>query len=127
MVFQDPYESLNPRFRVRNILKEPLEIHGIGRSDKERRDIIETVLSDVGLNPAGAYMDRFPHEMSGGERQRTAIARAVILEPVFLIADEPVSMLDVSVKAGVLNLLKNSIEKRNLTCLFISHDISMIR
>jgi len=127
MVFQDPYESLNPRFRVKEILKEPLVIHGIGTTENERLKIIKDVLEDVGLKPPENFVNRFPHEMSGGQRQRIAIARALILQPVFLVADEPVSMLDVSIRAGVLNLLKQATIKRKLASLFISHDISLIR
>jgi len=127
MIFQDPYESLNPRFRVKETLKEPLIIHGIGKSDDEKLEIIKNILEDVGLNPPENFVNRFPHEMSGGQRQRIAIARALILKPVFIVADEPVSMLDVSIRAGVLNLLKKATSKRNLASLFISHDISLIR
>ncbi|SHJ73526.1 ABC transporter ATP-binding protein [Paramaledivibacter caminithermalis] len=127
MVFQDPYESLNPRFKIKDTLLEPLIIHKIGASYKERLEIIEKTLNDVGLKPAKNFMDRFPHQMSGGQRQRVAIARALILHPTFLVADEPVSMLDVSIRAGILNLLKNLIRERELASMYISHDISLIR
>lgn len=127
MIFQDPYESLNPRFKIKDTLLEPLIIHKIGNSYKERLEIIEKTLNDVGLKPAKNFMDRFPHQMSGGQRQRVAIARALILQPSFLVADEPVSMLDVSIRAGILNLLKNLIRERKLASMYISHDISLIR
>jgi len=125
MVFQDPYESLNPRFRVRRALAEPLAIHRVPRSEWAGR--VQQALEDVGLSPAPRYEDRYPHELSGGQRQRVAIARALILGPSLLVADEPVSMLDVSIRAGILNLLKRFIEERNLAGVYISHDLSMIR
>ena len=127
MVFQDPYDSLNPRFKVKTILTEPLEIHGIGGGRRERYEIAARILEDSGLRPSGEYMERFPHEMSGGQRQRVAIARALVLSPSFLIADEPVSMLDVSIRAGILKLLRRMVTERNLAGIIISHDISLIR
>lgn len=127
MVFQDPYESLNPRFKIKHTLMEPLEIHGIGKNKKERYEIAKKILGEAGLRPAEQFMERFPHEMSGGQRQRVAIARALVLEPTFLIADEPVSMLDVSIRAGILKLLRSMIAERKLAGIVISHDISLIR
>lgn len=127
MIFQDPYESLNPRFKIADVLMEPLVIHKIGSNNKERYKICETILDEVGLRPAEMYMKRYPHEMSGGQRQRVAIARALILNPNFIIADEPVSMLDVSIRAGILNLLDKMIKDRNLASVCISHDLSLIR
>ena len=127
MVFQDPYDSLNPRFKVKTILTEPLEIHGIGEDRRERCEIAAQVLEDSGLRPSAEYMERFPHEMSGGQRQRVAIARALVLGPSFLVADEPVSMLDVSIRAGILKLLKRMVSERRLAGIIISHDISLIR
>jgi oligopeptide/dipeptide ABC transporter ATP-binding protein len=127
MVFQDPYESLNPRFKIKNTLMEPLEIHGIGKSKEERFEFARRILEESGLKPADQFMERFPHEMSGGQRQRVAIARALVLNPAFLIADEPVSMLDVSIRAGILKLLRKMITERNLAGIVISHDISLIR
>ena len=127
MVFQDPYESLNPRFRIKDTIMEPLEIHKIGKDKQERYEMAKEILEDSGLKPAEQFMDRFPHEMSGGQRQRVAIARALVLRPDFLIADEPVSMLDVSIRAGVLKLLRKMIATRDLAGIVISHDISLIR
>ncbi len=126
MVFQDPYESLNPRFNVRDTLKEPLDIHGLG-SKKERLEQVVDIMHEVGLDPPGNFIDRYPHELSGGQRQRVAIARALILNPTFLIADEPVSMLDLSIRAGILKLLQKMIAKKNIATLCISHDLSLLR
>ncbi|MCT4564468.1 MAG: ABC transporter ATP-binding protein [Maledivibacter sp.] len=127
MVFQDPYESLNPRFKVKDTIMEPLEIHGIGKDKDDRYEIARKILEESGLKPAEQFMERYPHEMSGGQRQRVAIARALVLNPDFLIADEPVSMLDVSIRAGILRLLRKMITGRNLAGIVISHDISLVR
>ncbi|MCT4605316.1 MAG: ABC transporter ATP-binding protein [Marinisporobacter sp.] len=127
MVFQDPYESLNPRFRIKDTIMEPLEIHGIGKDKHERYELAKEILEESGLKPADQFMERFPHEMSGGQRQRVAIARALVLDPAFLIADEPVSMLDVSIRAGILRLLRKMILDKNLAGVVISHDISLVR
>lgn len=127
MIFQDPYESLNPRFTVRDTISEPLKIHNIGTSFDERQERIRETLEDTGLAPAEKYIDRFPRELSGGEQQRVAIARALIVEPDFILADEPVSMLDVSIRVGILNLMKELRKKYNLTYVFVSHDLSLIR
>ena len=123
MVFQDPYESLNPRQRVREIVEEPLTIHKIGRSKSDRILRARAALERVDLAPAEAYLDRFPHEMSGGQRQRVAIAAALVLDPQVLITDEPVSMLDVSARAGILNLL-DRLRTQGLAILMITHDLS---
>lgn len=123
MVFQDPYESLNPRQRVRGIVEEPLTIHKIARSDSERLSRVRRALERVDLAPAEAYLDRFPHELSGGQRQRVAIAAALVLDPQILVTDEPVSMLDVSARAGILNLL-DRLRAQGLAILMITHDLS---
>ncbi len=124
IIFQDPYSSLNPRMTVYDLVSAPLEVHGIG-SAKERREMVISILHDVGLDQQ--YLNRFPHEFSGGQRQRIGIARALILNPEFVVCDEAVSALDVSVRAQVLNLMKKMQEKRGLTYLFISHDLSVVR
>jgi peptide/nickel transport system ATP-binding protein len=124
MVYQDPYESLDPRFRARQTVEEPMLVHGIGGSRAERRELIEAALDRVGLNPPDLYADRYPHEMSGGQRQRLAIAASLVLEPRLLVADEPVSMLDVSVRAGVLELLDGLRTESDMGILMITHDLS---
>lgn len=123
MIFQDPYESLNPRFTVKEWIKEPLDIHGIG--DKGRR--IYQALERAELTPPEQFVKQTPSELSGGQRQRVAIARALVLEPKFIVADEPVSMLDVSVRASILGLLEDLVEELNMGALYISHDLSLIR
>lgn len=127
MIFQDPFESLNPRMTVFQSIVEPLKINDIGDGYQERRDRVKEVLNDVGLSPAEAYLDEFPKELSGGELQRVAIARALVVNPDFVVCDEPVSMLDVSIRAGVLNLMKELQDEYGLTYVFISHDLSLIR
>ncbi|WP_135829057.1 ABC transporter ATP-binding protein [Halorussus halobius] len=126
MIFQDPFESLNPRMTVFQSVMEPLKINDMGDSHQDRRDRVTEVLEDVGLAPAEPYLDEFPKELSGGERQRVAIARALVVNPDFVVCDEPVSMLDVSIRAGVLNLMKDLQDEYGLTYLFISHDLSLI-
>jgi oligopeptide/dipeptide ABC transporter ATP-binding protein len=122
LIYQDPYESLDPRFRVRETVEEPLLIHGLGsRADREQQ-IVEA-LELAGLRPAELFIDRYPHELSGGQRQRVAIAAAMVLHPKLLVADEPVSMLDVSVRAGILRLL-DDYRRRGLGILMITHDLS---
>ncbi len=123
MIYQDPYESLDPRFRVRSAVEEPLLIHGIRGSQAQRHERIESALVRAGLEPPELYADRYPHELSGGQRQRVAIAASLVLDPKLLVADEPVSMLDVSVRAGVLSLL-DSLRKGGLGVLMITHDLS---
>ncbi len=125
IVFQDPYESLNPRYRVEEAVSEPLLIHHIGRSGSERHEIVRKTLDTVELRPAERFMRKYPHELSGGERQRAAIARAIVVSPIFLVADEPVSMLDVSVRAGILNLMLKLKDELNMTYLFVTHDLSV--
>jgi oligopeptide/dipeptide ABC transporter ATP-binding protein len=125
MIFQDPYESLNPRFNVGKTVTEPLRIHGLG--DAEQRDAkMKRALEDAGLRPPEKYISRLPNELSGGEKQRVAIARALVLDPDFIVADEPVSMLDVSVSTGILNQFKKLQKERDLTILYISHDLATI-
>jgi peptide/nickel transport system ATP-binding protein len=126
MVFQDPYESLNPRYTVFDTVAEPLLIHKVhDRHEREARII--RALEQAELRPPQIFFEMFPHELSGGQRQRVAIARALVLEPHFLVADEPVSMLDVSIRAGILNLLKRLTVDMGLAGLYISHDLSLIR
>ncbi len=127
MIYQDPFSSLDPRFKVFGILEEPMLIHNIGGDIDERRVLIEKALEEVKLTPPDDFIDRYPHMLSGGQRQRVAIARALILNTDFIVADEPVSMLDVSVRAEVLNLMKDLIEKEDLTYLYITHDIGTTR
>jgi peptide/nickel transport system ATP-binding protein len=123
VVYQDPYESLDPRFRVRAVVEEPLLIHGLGGSKRDRAARVRDALGRVELSPPELYLDRYPHELSGGQRQRVAIAAALVLEPDVLVADEPVSMLDVSVRAGVLNVL-DGLRRDGLAILMITHDLS---
>ena len=125
MIFQDPYASLNPRSTVKEIIAEPMEVHGLYKNKKERHDRIYELLEEVGLNRDHAT--RYPHEFSGGQRQRIGIARALALEPEFIICDEPISALDVSVQAQIINLLERLQEEKGLTFLFIAHDLSMVR
>ncbi|MBI3287001.1 MAG: ABC transporter ATP-binding protein, partial [Chloroflexi bacterium] len=124
VIFQDPYASLNPRMTVGDIIGEPLEIHGVARG-KEKRERVQELLEVVGLNPY--FANRYPHEFSGGQRQRIGIARALALNPSFIVADEPISALDVSIQAQILNLLEELQGKYNLTYLFIAHDLSVVR
>jgi oligopeptide transport system ATP-binding protein len=124
MIFQDPYASLNPRQTVAEIVGEPLEVHGIS-TGKERDEQVQNLLKLVGLNPQ--YSKRFPHEFSGGQRQRIGIARALALSPSFVVCDEPISALDVSIQAQVVNLLEDLQKELGLTYLFIAHDLSMVR
>ena len=123
IIYQDPYESLDPRFRVRDTVAEPLDIHGLAGSDAEREERVADALTLSGLTPPELYIDRFPHELSGGQRQRVAIAASMVLQPRLLVADEPVSMLDVSVRAGILRLL-DELRSRGLGILMITHDLS---
>ncbi len=124
IIFQDPFASLNPRMTVGNIVSEPLRIHNILRG-KELREYVENLLEKVGLNPF--YINRYPHEFSGGQRQRIGIARALALNPKFIVCDEPISALDVSIQAQVVNLLEDLQQELGLTYLFIAHDLSMVR
>jgi len=125
MIFQDPYASLNPRMTVKEIISEGLDIHGLVKDDKSRTERVHDLLETVGLNKEHA--NRYPHEFSGGQRQRIGIARALAVDPEFIIADEPISALDVSIQAQVVNLLKQLQKEKNLTYLFIAHDLSMVK
>lgn len=126
LIFQDPYESLNPLMSVEEIVAEPLTIHGRASSAQERKERVVSALESAGLRPASAFLPRHPHELSGGQRQRVAIAAALVLEPALLLADEPVSMLDVSVRAEILNLLSDLRRTRGISILFITHDLSTV-
>ena len=125
MIFQDPYASLNPRMTVEDIIAEGLDIHGLVKTKEERRQRVEELLETVGLNKNHA--SRFPHEFSGGQRQRIGIARALAVKPKFIVADEPISALDVSIQAQVVNLMIKLQKERGLTYLFIAHDLSMVK
>ena len=124
MIFQDPYASLNPRMTVGNIVGEPLEVHNIG-TKAERAERVRELLSVVGLNPY--FINRYPHEFSGGQRQRIGVARALAVNPQFIVCDEPISALDVSIQAQIINLLEDLQEQFGLTYLFIAHDLSVVR
>jgi oligopeptide/dipeptide ABC transporter ATP-binding protein len=124
LIFQDPYESLNPRFKVFDTVAEPLRALNIGSREERHQRVMES-LRLAGLKPE-EYRERYPHQMSGGERQRVGIASALVLEPELVIADEPVSMLDVSIRAGILDLIRNLSEQMNFTCIWVSHDLSIL-
>ncbi|MBV8493893.1 MAG: ABC transporter ATP-binding protein, partial [Alphaproteobacteria bacterium] len=125
VIFQDPYSSLNPRQKVGSIIGEPMMVHGVEKNAKRRAERVRELLSVCGLNPN--FADRYPHEMSGGQRQRVGIARALALNPEFIVCDEAVSALDVSIQAQIINLLEDLRDKFNLTYLFIAHDLSVVR
>ncbi|MBP1940778.1 ABC transporter ATP-binding protein [Cytobacillus luteolus] len=125
MIFQDPYASLNPRMTVADIIAEGIDIHGLAKNSQERMNRVQELLVTVGLNKDHAT--RYPHEFSGGQRQRIGIARALAVDPEFIIADEPISALDVSIQAQVVNLMKKLQEEKGLTYLFIAHDLSMVK
>ncbi|MBX3002071.1 MAG: ABC transporter ATP-binding protein [Caldilineaceae bacterium] len=126
MIFQDPYESLNPMMTIGEIVAEPLTVHKLGGNGDEKRRRVLSALEDAGLKPAAHFLNRLPHELSGGQRQRVVIASALVLEPSLLLADEPVSMLDVSIRAEVLNLLADLRRERGISILFITHDLNTI-
>ena len=126
MIFQDPYESLNPTQTIEEIVTEPLVVHGLARDSHERKDRVRRALEDSGLKPAESYLHRFPHQLSGGQRQRVVIAGALVLEPQLLLADEPVSMLDVSIRAEIINLLADLRRTRGISVIFITHDLGTV-
>ena len=127
MIFQDPYASMNPRFTIRRVLLEPLEIHHVGANREEREEMIVKALESVKLTPAEEFLDRYPHMLSGGQRQRVATARTLILNPEIVVADEPVSMVDLSTRAELLQMMKDVQQQMGLTYIYITHDLSTAR
>ena len=126
MIFQDPYESLNPRWTIKDIIKEPLDIHNIG-SFVEREEAVLEILRTVGLTPPENYLNRYPHEISGGQRQRVSIARTLVMKPKFVICDEPTSMLDVSIRISIMDLMLNLAKELDVSYLYITHDLAVAR
>ena len=126
MIFQDPYESLNPRWNIKDIILEPLNIHNIGDL-KDREDALYEILKTVGLTPPENYMPRYPHELSGGQRQRVSIARTLIMKPKFVVCDEPTSMLDVSIRISIMDLMLNLAKDLEVSYLYITHDLAVAR
>lgn len=126
MIFQDPYESMNPRLTIYDTVAEPLVVQGIGTL-AEREELVAELLALVGLTPPSSFMFRFPHELSGGQRQRVAIARALVVQPTFVVADEPTSMLDVSIRTGIMHLMLELAQRLNVTYLYITHDLAVAR
>ena len=126
MIFQDPYESLNPRWTIKDIIKEPLDIHNIGSFD-EREEAVLEILRTVGLTPPENYLNRYPHEISGGQRQRVSIARTLVMKPKFVICDEPTSMLDVSIRISIMDLMLNLAKELDVSYLYITHDLAVAR
>ena len=127
IIFQDPFESLDPRMTIKDIIAEPLRIQRVAKNDEELEERVKQILREVELLPPEEFMLRFPHEMSGGQRQRIAVARAFVLNPEFVVADEPVSMLDVSIRAEILNLMLALVQKRGASFLYITHDLALAR
>ena len=126
MIFQDPYEAMNPRWTIKDTILEPLIIHNIG-TDKEQEEAVIEILKTVGLTPPENYLSRYPHELSGGQRQRVAIARALIMKPKFVICDEPTSMLDVSIRISIMDLMVSLANDLNVSYLYITHDLAVAR
>ena len=126
MVYQDPYDSINPQMKIKDIISEPLEIHKIGNA-RERLEMVRQVLHEVKLEPADDIMGKYPHMLSGGQRQRIVLARALVLKPKMIIADEPVSMLDVSIRAEILELMEGLRQKHHISFLYITHDLATAR
>ena len=127
IVFQDPFESLNPRMIIKEIIAEPVRVQGVAKGESEVEERVKKMLTEVELIPPDEFLYRFPHELSGGQRQRVAVARAFILNPSFVVADEPVSMLDVSIRAEIINLMVDLVRKSSASILFISHDIALAK
>jgi peptide/nickel transport system ATP-binding protein len=127
IIFQDPYESLNPRMTINTIVSEPLHVQKICKNEREVEERVASALEEVELTPPEEFLLRYPHEVSGGQRQRIAVARALVLKPDFIVADEPVSMLDVSIRAEVLNLMVTLMEKHNVAFLYVTHDLALAR
>ncbi len=126
MIFQDPYESMNPRLTIFDTVAEPLSVQGIGNI-KEREELVAEFLVLVGLTPPSSFLFRYPHELSGGQRQRVAVARALVVEPSFVVADEPTSMLDVSVRTGIMHLMEELAKQLGVTYLYVTHDLAVAR
>jgi oligopeptide/dipeptide ABC transporter ATP-binding protein len=127
IIFQDPFESLDPRMLIKDIVAEPVRIQRVARTDDEVNERVKQILREVELRPPEEFMLRFPHELSGGQRQRVAVARAFILDPEFVVADEPVSMLDVSIRAEILNLMLELVQKRGASVLYVTHDLALAK
>ncbi len=127
MIFQNPFDTFDPRYTIKKILMSPLKIHGIGENDDERLEIVIKTMEDGGISPAGDFLERYPHELSGGQLQRISILRSMMLHPAFMVADEPVSMLDVSIRADIINMLLKLVRDTDTALVFISHDIATTR
>jgi peptide/nickel transport system ATP-binding protein len=126
MIYQDPYDSINPQMKIKDIVAEPLEIHNVAKSER-RTEMVQQVLREVKLEPADEVMEKYPHELSGGQRQRVVLARALVLKPKVIIADEPVSMLDVSIRAEILELMENLRKENGISFVYITHDLATAR
>jgi oligopeptide/dipeptide ABC transporter ATP-binding protein len=127
IIFQDPYESLNPRMVIKEIIAEPLRVQKICKTESELEERVKKALEEVELVPPDQFLYRYPHELSGGQRQRAAVARAFVLNPDFVVADEPVSMLDVSIRAEILNLMMDQVQKKGISIIYITHDLALAK